>query len=100
MKVNKQLFEDVLSKKVKGTFILRNGNKKPSERLSRNMYSLQKKIYPYNLLRQVPYLNPCNNIENWSEYHSYTNTGRLSIYSKSELDIIDFEPETHTETKK
>ena len=99
MKINKQLFEDVLLGKVKGAFILRNGVKIPSERFSRNMNSQQQKTYPYISLRRVPYLNPRTNIEECAIYNSYTNTGKLSIYSKSELDIIDFESEMNTETK-
>ena len=36
MEINKQLFEDVLSGKLKGTFVLRNGDKYDSSKLYRN----------------------------------------------------------------
>ena len=38
MKIDKQLFEDVLQGKLKGEFLLRNLNKVKSEKLCRNCY--------------------------------------------------------------
>ena len=48
MEINKQLFEDVLSGKLKGTFVLRNGNKCDFSKLHRNTKSMSD-VYPYTL---------------------------------------------------
>lgn len=103
MEINKQLFEDILSGKLKGTFILKNGKKISSERLSRNVNKQQTETYPYNLLRRVPYLTGRStrrsNIEESGVYDSYTDTGEFNICFKSELDIMNFEPAMDIETK-
>lgn len=104
MEINKQLFEDILSGKLKGTFILRNGKKISSERLSCNVNNQQIKTYPYKLIRRVPYLTRQftrrSNIEECGVYDSYTDTGVFNICFKSDLDIIDFETDMNMETRK
>lgn len=108
MEINKQLFEDVLSGKLKGKFILRNGNKISSYNLLRNVNNQQAETYPYNLLRQVPYLTRRANIkecgsyiEESGVYDSYTDTGIRNIcFGKSDFDIIDFEHKMNVETRK
>lgn len=78
MEINKQLFEDVLSGKLKGKFVLRNGEKiHSSTNLHRN-YNQFKSIYPYKL-----------GIE------SYTSKGLYCEYGTSRFDIIDFIPDTN-----
>jgi hypothetical protein len=103
MEINKQLFEDILSGKLKGAFILKNGVKISSERLSRNVNKQQAETYPYNLLRRVPYLTRQftrrSNIEECGVYDSYTDTGDFNVCFKSDLDIMDFEPAIDKETK-
>lgn len=77
MEINKQLFEDVLSGKLKGTFVLRNGNKVKSSELeidpNANVY-----YYPIFL----------NGI--W-----YTFRGELHLMRNNDLDIIDFISDTN-----
>lgn len=107
MEINKQLFEDILSGKLKGKFILRNGNKISSYNLLRNVNNQQTKTYPYSLLRRVPYLTRRANtearvpyIEECGVYDSYTDTGIRNIcFGKSDFDIMDFEPAMDKETK-
>ena len=79
MKINKQLFEDVLSGKLKGTFVSR-----------------EKRHYSSSLLRR--------NYDRWSTTHPYCVNGmsyspngffRVEITS-GPLDIIDFIPDTNT----
>lgn len=77
MKINKQLFEDVLSGKLKGTFVMGNGNTYFSYSLHRNNNKFRD-THPYaiNLL-------------------SYTPEGRYSEDFTSMLyDIADFIPDT------
>lgn len=77
MKINKQLFEDILSGKLKGTFVMRNGNTYFSSSLRRN-YNIFRDTHPYviNLL-------------------SYTPEGRYSEDDvTSTLDVADFMPYT------
>lgn len=81
MEINKQLFEDVLSGKLKGTFVLRN-----TYRVSSNELKLSNNLntnYPY-------YLNN----------GSYTNCGRFNIKYPGTLDIIDFIPDTNMKETK
>lgn len=47
MKINKQLFEDVLSGKLKGEFLLRNLNKVKSEKLRKNLSSDKEQPYAF-----------------------------------------------------
>lgn len=78
MEINKRLFEDVLSGKLKGTFVLRNKQKISSIELTYNTryYS---KTHPYRL-REVTYaFDGLSFINNW----------------KSNNDIIDFIPDTN-----
>ena len=77
MKINKQLFEDVLSGKRTGTFILRFGDKVNSVYLSRNTY-LNKDKYPYRLTID-------------GVITSYTEDG-LMLYKgvMTDVDIMDF----------
>lgn len=84
MEINKKLFEDVLLDKLKGIFVLRNGKKISSEKLSRNIDIAQRKTYPYSLLL-------------WDfSLSSYTDTGVYNIcYEEGKLDIIDFIPDTN-----
>ena len=49
METNKQLFEDVLSGKLKGTFVLRNGDKCDSSKLYRNTNKMKSQDYLYAL---------------------------------------------------
>jgi len=79
MKINKQLFEDVLAGKLKGTFVLRNGFKCNSDELSRCKSDGCNNTYLYCL----------------NEY-SYTQFGYYfdSNIRKSNVDIIDFIPDT------
>lgn len=75
MEINKQLFEDVLSGKLKGTFILRNGSKISSSKLS-----IDRKAFTYTI---------CLN-ESW-----YTYQGEFGLVRKNHLmDIVDFIPDT------
>ena len=75
MKINKQLFEDVLSGKLKGTFVMGNGNTYFFSSLHRN-YNKFRETHPYaiNLL-------------------SYTPEGRYSEDVTSMLDVADFIPD-------
>ena len=76
MEINKQLFEDILSGKLKGTFVLRCGKKCFSADLSRN-YNVYRPTHPYMLA-----------------YTSYTPKGMSSINNnKYENDIVDFIPD-------
>lgn len=75
MKINKQLFEDVLSGKLKGTFVLRN----KSTLHSSNLRKIAGTKYQYVL---------CSN--------SYTSEGMLISNNKTHpLNIEDFIPETN-----
>lgn len=78
MKINKQLFEDVLSGKLKGTFVLRNGEIYFSNDLHRN----------HNIFRDThPYA---------TSFGSYTPEGIFPQYKcRSQFDIVDFIPETN-----
>jgi hypothetical protein len=76
MKINKQLFEDVLAGKLEGTFVLRNGNRISTSNLKRNVNG-GANIYPY---RTTDY--------------SYSASGRAYVTSLSNYDIVDFIPVT------
>ena len=78
MKINKQLFEDVLSGKLKGKFVLRNGDTYFSDDLYRNYYNKFRFTHPYTI-----------------GFGSYTPKGIFSIDdTTSNFDIIDFIPDT------
>lgn len=79
MKIDKQLFEDVLSGKLKGTFVLRFNDKVGSFNLTRNNYPNNDK-YPYRLLIKGVTTN-------------YTEDGfMLHRDIMTDVDIIDFIP--------
>lgn len=77
MQINKQLFEDVLSGKLKGTFMLRNGNKINTSDIKRNVNGCYD-IYPYR-----------------TKDYPYTTNGFVYENSISDYDIIDFIPESY-----
>lgn len=78
MEINKQLFEDILSGKLKGTFVLRNGRKISSNKLTRS-HPYYSKTHPYQLVCPA-----------------YTSNGLSSVCDlKSCNDIIDFIPDTN-----
>ena len=74
MKINKQLFEDVLAGKLEGTFVLRNGNRISTSNLKRNVNG-GANIYPYR-----------------TTGYSYTTYGRAYENSMINYDIVDFIP--------
>lgn len=77
MEINKQLFEDILSGKLKGKFVLRNGDIYFSVGLCRNKYKFRF-THPYII-----------------GFGSYTPKGLFSIGdTTSSFDIIDFIPDT------
>ena len=76
MEINKQLFEDVLAGKLKGTFVLRNGLKISTSNLKRNV-------------------NGCTNIYQYrTKDYSYTVHGYAYINLVSDYDIVDFISDT------
>jgi hypothetical protein len=80
MEINKQLFEDVLSGKLNGTFVLRFNDKVDSSNLIRNDYPNNDK-YPYRLL--------INSVKT-----NYTENGYMLHHNAmTDVDIIDFIPE-------
>ena len=81
MEINKQLFEDVLLGKLKGVFVMGNGNTYFSSSLHRN-YNKFRETHPYaiNLLSYIP-------------------EGRYSKDVTSMLDIADFIPDTDMKEK-
>ena len=87
MKINKQLFEDVLSGNLKGTFVLRNGDKYDSSKLYRNTNKMKSQDYPYALY-----------VGNYV-FSNYITNGKNSICQLGEYDIIDFIPEINMKEK-
>lgn len=84
MEINKQLFEDVLSGKLKGTFITRNGCKIYSDMICRNtdnFYSSEheKECYPYM------------HVKNHAK--TYTISGRINELYTYHFDFVDFMPD-------
>ena len=85
MEINKQLFEDVLSGKLKGIFVLRDSSTFYSKCLKRTndtclLYN--KPNYPYALV-------------NSSSACSYTENGKWSTKKITHIDIVDFIPDTN-----
>lgn len=78
MEINKQLFEDVLSGKLKGTFVFRNQLTCNSDKLTRNTGGMYTFTHPYCIM------------DKWS----YSPGGIHAFYGNSNLDIIDFIPDT------
>lgn len=76
MKINKQLFEDVLSGKLKGTFVLRNGETYYSDVLFRN-YGGLKFTHPYVV-----------------GFKSYSPKGIFAMHDRGAFDIVNFTPYT------
>ena len=77
MKINKQLFEDVLSGKLKGTFVLRNGDKLNSSLLLCSG-NIDNRVYAIGT----------------NKYYIYYDDGAVLTYPyKPSLDIIDFIPD-------
>ena len=77
MQINKQIFEDVLLGKLKGTFMLRNGNKINTSDIKKNVNGCYD-IYPYR-----------------TKNYPYTANGCVYENSISDYDIIDFIPESY-----
>ena len=83
MKINKQLFEDVLSGKLKGTFVLRNGDKLNSSLLLCSG-NIDNRVYAIGT----------------DKYYIYYDDGAVRTYPyKPSLDIIDFIPEINMKEK-
>ena len=84
MKINEQLFEDVLSGKLNGKFMLRNGSTLDSKCLKRTVNtSLQNNsAYPYALITDT-------------FASSYTEKGKWNMNMTFCVDIIDFIPDTN-----
>lgn len=79
MEINKQLFEDVLSGKLEGTFVLRNGDKLNSSFLLCSG-NIDNRVYAIGT----------------DKYYIYYDDGAVRTYPyKPSLDIIDFIPETN-----
>lgn len=78
MKINKQLFEDVLSGKLKGTFVLRNGFMCSGNQLGRND-NWHAESCPYRI-----------------RYRVYKSNGVFGLFTVGDSwDIIDFIPDTN-----
>ena len=91
MKINKQLFEDVLSGKLKGTFVLRGGNKIDSGCLKRTEDTSlgSSLLYPYALVDK----------DNGTLFlSSYTELGQWHVGGSFSNDIIDFIQDTDMKT--
>ena len=77
MKINKQLFEDILSGKLKGTLVLSNGTRINTSDFKKNVNGYMN-IYPYR-----------------TKDFSYTEHGYVHINSISKYDVVDFIPDTN-----
>ena len=77
MEIDKEVFEGMLAGKLKGTFVLRNGETYFSDGLCRN-YSKLKFTHPYVV-----------------GFKSYTPKGIFDMHDKGAFDIIDFIPNTN-----
>ena len=83
MKISEQLFEDILSGKLKGTFVLKNKQIVKSNTLKRSSID----NFPYEIL-----INYGNGV---TDYGIYKSNGDFESYSTSYFDIIDFIPYTN-----
>ena len=83
MEINKQLFEDVLSGKLKGTFVLRNKQIVKSNTLKRS----SNVNFPYAILIEFD--------NGTTDYGTFKNNGDFETFSISYFDIVDFKPETN-----
>ena len=82
MEINKQLFENVLSGKLKGTFVLKNKQIVKSNTLKRSCID----NFPYEIL-----INYGNGV---TDYGIYKSNGDFESFHTSCFDIIDFIPDT------
>ena len=83
MEINKQLFENVLSGKLKGTFVLRNKQIIKSTTLKRS----SDVNFPYAIL--IKYDNGV------TDYGTFKSNGDFESLSLSYFDIVDFIPDTN-----
>lgn len=92
MEINKQLFEDVLSGKLKGNFVLYNGNKVGSEYLERRLT-----IWSDKDDKPYAFRDPCTGLR-----FDYYEDGRFMRFSITPPynDIVDFIPNTEDMAKK
>ena len=82
MEINKQLFEDVLSGKLNGTFVFRNQLTCNSDELTRTTMGTYKAIYPYSIKNRT-----------------YTPNGIYNSSYEDDVDIVDFIIDKNMETK-
>ena len=82
MEINKQLFEDVLSGKLKGTFVLRNKQIVKSNTLKRSSND----NFPYEILIKYD--------DEKIDYGIYKSNGDFETFNTSNFDIINFIPDT------
>ena len=83
MEINKQLFEDILSGKLKGRFVLRDGETYKSEYLCRNTTGDFCSSHPYRIYAISNVVKAIN--------YSYTQDGMcLSSGEEYDIDIVDF----------
>lgn len=80
MKINKQLFEDVLSGKLKGTFVLRNKLRVKTKFLMKSNFKSRGFLYKLHDLDVICAV--------------YTEYGKASNRAGGDFDIIDFIPDT------
>lgn len=79
MEINKQLFEDVLAGKLKGTFVLRDGSMCSGNQLTRNINCWHAERCPYRIKRRV-----------------YSPNGVFGLFNvEDSWDIVDFIPDTN-----
>lgn len=81
MEINKQLFEDVLAGKLKGTFVLRNKVRIETKFLMKSNFESLGFLYKLHYLDAI--------------YAEYTEYGKASNCAGSDFDIIDFIPDTN-----
>lgn len=98
MTINKQIFEDVLSGKLKGTFVLRNRETYKSEYLRRNTAGDFCSSHPYRIYVIDKDMDSRNVVKVINA--SYTPDGMFfSSGEEYDMDIIDFIPDKNMETK-
>lgn len=85
MEINRQLFEDVLSGKLKGMFILRGGHKYDISKLRRNTNKRTSNDYPYTI-----YIGNCV-----FSCHTINGKNGACLAKEYKYDIIDFLPTKH-----
>ena len=78
MEINKQLFEDVLSGKLKGTFVLKNKQNVKSNTLKRSSIN----NFPYKILIKYD--------DGITDYGIYKSNGDFETFNTSNFDIINF----------